>query len=62
MYPLVAWVLDKSRFQLKEPEHEIVTISNTESDEEATETLRGVISAVLKGQYGKKVLLKFETD
>lgn len=46
--------------QLKEPEHEIVTIPAQESDAQATERVRSVMETLSKGQYGKKILLKIE--
>ncbi len=42
------------------PEHEIVTITEQESDETASKKIKNVISAVSGGGYGKKVLLRIE--
>ncbi|KAF8957439.1 hypothetical protein BDZ97DRAFT_1924592 [Flammula alnicola] len=47
--------------KLDTPEHEIVTISAQQSDEEATLKLRETIQAMSEGRYGKKVLLKIES-
>jgi trans-2-enoyl-CoA reductase len=44
--------------QLKEPEHEIITIGDRESDEEAGRKDKEIITKMSEGQYGKKVLLK----
>ncbi|KAF9473358.1 NAD(P)-binding protein [Pholiota conissans] len=46
--------------KLDTPEHEIVTIPASESDEEATQRLREALEAMSEGKYGKKVLLKIE--
>ncbi|KAF8202117.1 trans-2-enoyl-CoA reductase [Pholiota molesta] len=46
--------------KLDTPEHEIVTIPASESDEEATQRLRDMMAAITEGRYGKKVLLKIE--
>ncbi|KAF7971301.1 hypothetical protein HWV62_21462 [Athelia sp. TMB] len=48
--------------KLKEPEHEILTLRADESDEAATTRLRGVLSKMAEGQYGKKVLLQLEGE
>jgi len=48
--------------QLKDPEHEIVTLKADESDEEASKKVKDVIAEMAKGQYGKKVLLRVEGD
>ncbi|KAF8159723.1 trans-2-enoyl-CoA reductase [Crassisporium funariophilum] len=47
--------------KLQTPEHEIVTISAQESDEQATTKLRELMQAMSEGRYGKKVLLKMES-
>jgi len=46
--------------KLREPEHEIVTLSARESDEEASRKVRDVIKKMTEGHYGKKVLLRVE--
>lgn len=46
--------------QLKEPEHEILTLPESLSDEEASQKVRDVIGKIAEGQYGKKVLLRVE--
>ncbi|KAI0761919.1 hypothetical protein BC629DRAFT_1652939 [Irpex lacteus] len=46
--------------KLKEAEHEVLRIPGGDSDEAATEKVRGVMQKLAKGQYGKKVLLKIE--
>ncbi|KAF7294454.1 PKS-ER domain-containing protein [Mycena kentingensis (nom. inval.)] len=46
--------------QLKEPEHEILTISARDSDEAAGQKVRDIMNKLSAGQYGKKVLLKIE--
>jgi len=48
--------------KLKEPEHEIVTITAGETDEEASKKVRDVIAKMAEGQYGKKVLLRLEGE
>ncbi len=47
--------------KLDAPEHEVLTLSKTESDEEASENIRDIIKALSQGRYGKKVLLKIES-
>jgi trans-2-enoyl-CoA reductase len=47
--------------QLKEPRHEIITISAQDTDEQAGEKVREVIRDMSKGHFGRKVLLKIET-
>jgi len=47
--------------QLKSPEHEIVTIRAQESDIEASQRLRSLITRMAEGKYGKKVMLKLES-
>jgi len=44
---------------LKAPEHEIVTITSDKNDDSITEELKKIFGRILKGQYSKKVLLKF---
>jgi len=44
--------------QLDTPNVEIVEIAKSQSDAEASETIRGVFKALEEGRYGKKVLLK----
>lgn len=48
--------------QLREPEHEIITLSADESDEDASQKVRDVIIKMAEGQYGKKVLLRLEGE
>ncbi|KAK7030773.1 mitochondrial putative trans-2-enoyl-CoA reductase [Favolaschia claudopus] len=47
--------------KLQAPEHEIVTIAAGDSDEVAGQRVRDIFAKISQGQYGKKVLLKFET-
>uniref|UniRef100_A0ABQ0KXM0 enoyl-[acyl-carrier-protein] reductase n=1 Tax=Mycena chlorophos TaxID=658473 RepID=A0ABQ0KXM0_MYCCL len=47
--------------KLKEPEHEILTIGAQDPDEVAAQKVRDIMSKLLKGQYGKKVLLNMES-
>ncbi|KII87523.1 hypothetical protein PLICRDRAFT_112875 [Plicaturopsis crispa FD-325 SS-3] len=47
-------------YQLREPEHEIVVIEGSLSDEEATTRIRSTIAKMTDGRQGKKVLLKVE--
>jgi len=47
-----------SQGKLKEPEHEIITVGDRESDEEAGRKVKEIITKMSEGQYGKKVLLK----
>jgi hypothetical protein len=54
------FVHDIESRQLKEPEHEIITVRAAESDEEAGRKVREVIAKISEGQYNKKVLLKIE--
>lgn len=46
--------------QLKEPEHEIMTIHADQEDETATQALREKMQKIRSGRYGKKVLIKFD--
>ncbi|KAJ7767473.1 hypothetical protein DFH07DRAFT_808652 [Mycena maculata] len=46
--------------KLKEPEYEIHSISSRDSDEVAGEKIRDTMARISRGQYGKKVLLKFD--
>ncbi|KAG9100903.1 mitochondrial 2-enoyl thioester reductase [Ceratobasidium sp. 370] len=46
--------------KLKAPEHEILSIRECVSDEEATKSLRDTLGKVAAGRFGKKLLLKFE--
>ncbi|KAJ6621315.1 hypothetical protein B0H10DRAFT_2163138 [Mycena sp. CBHHK59/15] len=46
--------------KLKEPEHEILTISAKDTDEIAGQKIRDIISKMSLGQYGRKVLLRIE--
>ena len=48
--------------QLKEPEHEIVTLTAEEPDEEASRKVKDAIAKMAEGQYGKKVLLRLEGE
>ncbi|KAG5732859.1 hypothetical protein E4T56_gene7945 [Termitomyces sp. T112] len=48
--------------KLKEPAHEIVTISPKDSDEEAGQKVRDVIAKAEGGRRGKKTLLRFDND
>jgi mitochondrial enoyl-[acyl-carrier protein] reductase / trans-2-enoyl-CoA reductase len=45
---------------LNEPEHQILTLGASESDEVVTWKVQEVVAKILQGQYGRKVLLKFE--
>jgi len=47
--------------KLKEPEHDVVRISGGDDDATATKTVRGVMSKVEDGSYGKKVILRIES-
>jgi len=51
-----------SENKLSTPSHDIVTIPSHELCEQATDRVRAVFSRLLKGRYGKKVLLKFQSD
>ena len=46
--------------QFKEPTHQIVKIDGRLSDGEATRILRGVMSEVVNGSGGKKILLQVD--
>ena len=46
--------------QLREPEHEILTLRASDDAVAATEKIRDLMAKLAKGQYGKKVLLKIE--
>jgi hypothetical protein len=46
-------------FQLKEPEHEIVTLPGDASDEQVTKQVHDIFKRMEKG-YGKKILLNIE--
>ena len=46
--------------KLKEPEHEILTLPESLSDEEASQKVRDVVGKIAEEQYGKKVLLRVE--
>ncbi|KAJ7623363.1 hypothetical protein FB45DRAFT_102988 [Roridomyces roridus] len=46
--------------KLKEPEHEIFTISGQDSDQVAGQKVQELMDKVTNGRYGKKVLLKFD--
>lgn len=48
--------------QLKEPEHEIMVLETGESDEDASQKVRDVLSKLSEGRYGKKVLLRIEGE
>jgi trans-2-enoyl-CoA reductase len=48
--------------KLKEPEHEIITVAAGQSDEDATKSLRYILTKMAEGQYGKKVLLRLEGE
>lgn len=48
--------------KLDTPQHEIVTISAQQTDGEATEKIRDTFKALSEGRYGKKVLLKIESE
>lgn len=45
---------------MKEPEHEVLTISAGDSDDIATRKVQGVIRKLTEGKYGKKVLVRIE--
>jgi len=47
--------------KLDAPEHEVVTLSKTETDEEASENIRNVIKALSQGRFGKKILVRIES-
>ncbi|KAF8227523.1 NAD(P)-binding protein [Tricholoma matsutake] len=51
-----------SEGKLKEPAHEIIHVSARDTDEEAGEKVREAIRKMSGGQYGKKVLLKLDTE
>ncbi|KAG6908434.1 hypothetical protein DXG01_004659 [Tephrocybe rancida] len=51
-----------SRGKLKEPVHEIVTISSKQSDEAAGQRVRDVLAKAAEGRQGKKTLLRFTAD
>ncbi|KAI0272639.1 hypothetical protein BC834DRAFT_857625 [Gloeopeniophorella convolvens] len=46
--------------QLKEPKHEIITIDESVSDEQASSTVREVFQGVASGAFKRKVILKIE--
>ncbi|KAJ7439851.1 NAD(P)-binding protein [Mycena latifolia] len=46
--------------KLKAPEHKILSITAEDSDQVAGQKIRDIITKMSAGQYGKKVLLKFE--
>ncbi|KAG6812387.1 hypothetical protein H0H92_003068 [Tricholoma furcatifolium] len=48
-----------SEGKLKEPAHEIVTVSSKDSDEEVGQRVRDTIAKATGGRQGKKTLLKF---
>ncbi|RDB20888.1 putative trans-2-enoyl-CoA reductase, mitochondrial [Hypsizygus marmoreus] len=48
--------------KLKPPKHEIVSISAEDSDEEAGQKVRDVITKISEGQQGKKNLLRLESS
>jgi len=49
-----------AEMKLEEPAHEIVTLSAQQSDLEVSVEVKEFIAKMSQGQYGKKVLLKFE--
>ncbi|KAI0788842.1 hypothetical protein C8Q75DRAFT_799165 [Abortiporus biennis] len=49
-----------AEMKLQEPEHEIVTLPGTKSDEDTAKSVQNLISKMSEGKYGKKVLLKIE--
>ncbi|GLB41970.1 putative zinc-binding dehydrogenase [Lyophyllum shimeji] len=51
-----------SQGKLKEPMHEIISISAKESDEEATQKVRDVIAKSYSGRQGKKALLRINVE
>ena len=46
--------------QLREPEHEILTLKPNASDDEVGQLVREAVAKMQDGQYGKKALLRFE--
>ncbi|KAF9812627.1 hypothetical protein IEO21_06098 [Rhodonia placenta] len=48
------------QMKLKEPEHEIVTLEGSLTDEQAGARVREVARKIGEGKYGKKVLLRIE--
>ncbi|TFK71617.1 NAD(P)-binding protein [Pluteus cervinus] len=48
--------------KLLAPDHEIASIRGSDSDEVASEHIRSMVEGITSGQYGKKVLLQFESD
>ncbi|KAJ8588585.1 NAD(P)-binding protein [Rhizopogon salebrosus TDB-379] len=46
--------------KLRDPEHAILTIGRTDSDDSASEKIRDLIAHLGRGMYGKKVLLRIE--
>ncbi|PPQ63299.1 hypothetical protein CVT24_006744 [Panaeolus cyanescens] len=48
--------------KLDTPEHEIVTVSAEEGNEEASRRVQQLMQAMTEGRYGKKVLLKIEDN
>ncbi|KAG8766560.1 hypothetical protein FRC12_006790 [Ceratobasidium sp. 428] len=46
--------------KLKAPEHEILSIKESMTDEDATRSLRDALEKMAVGRFGKKLLLKFE--
>jgi len=59
MQVLVQLIKEK---KLDAPEYEIVTISTLETDDEATAKIRNIMKFLAEGQYGRKVLLKIESN
>lgn len=59
-HDIVLSFLLMTKRQLKEPEHEILTILASDGDTAATKKIRDVMTKLAKGQYGKKILLKIE--
>ncbi|KAG6899870.1 hypothetical protein C0993_005840 [Termitomyces sp. T159_Od127] len=51
-----------SQGKLKEPAHEIVSISLKDSDETASRKVRDAIAKTIGGRQGKKILLRFDTS
>lgn len=48
--------------QLKEPKYEIVSVGARDSDEEAGQKVREIVTKISGGHHGKKVLLKLDEE
>lgn len=49
-----------AELELKEPQHEIVTLEKSLTDAQAQDKVREIMTRIEKGEYGKKVLWKIE--